>query len=161
MNVTDTFRNQYQLVRDARAALFAFCDDLSNEDFVQQIGSFGHGSIRHLLVHVANVYQFWITHNALHQKTTFFKPEDVVTMLDVPPLFRQVDQAMEAFFKQFDAHWNDTLTIHIQSQKKEIISTPLAIFTHVTTHEFHHKGQILSMSRHMGYTPVDTDLIRF
>jgi uncharacterized damage-inducible protein DinB len=34
------------------------------------------------------------------------------------------------------------------------------IFTHVITHEFHHKGQILSLSRHLGYTPVDTDIIR-
>ncbi|MCB0640529.1 MAG: ATP-binding cassette domain-containing protein, partial [Phaeodactylibacter sp.] len=36
----------------------------------------------------------------------------------------------------------------------------LKLFTHVITHEFHHKGQVLSFSRHLGYTPVDTDVLR-
>ena len=40
------------------------------------------------------------------------------------------------------------------------ITTPATIFADVTTHEFHHKGQILSISRHLGYVPVDTDIIR-
>ena len=161
MSTTDTLRHQYALATGARAALFTYCEDLSTEDFVQQIPSFGHGSIRHLLVHVANVYQYWIGHNALQQNQAFFKADDVVTMLDIPPLYRQVDKMMDAFFTQFDGRWNDILTIPIQSRQKEIVSTALAIFTHVATHEFHHKGQVLSMSRHLGYTPVDTDLIRF
>ncbi|MFI5159066.1 MAG: DinB family protein [Sphingobacteriales bacterium] len=38
--------------------------------------------------------------------------------------------------------------------------SPFELFTHVTTHEFHHKGQVVSMSRQLGYTPVDTDVIR-
>ncbi|MCB0624495.1 MAG: hypothetical protein KDC43_11415, partial [Saprospiraceae bacterium] len=34
------------------------------------------------------------------------------------------------------------------------------LFTHVVTHEFHHKGQILSLTRHLGFVPVDTDVMR-
>ncbi|MCB0535444.1 MAG: hypothetical protein KDD14_24780 [Saprospiraceae bacterium] len=44
--------------------------------------------------------------------------------------------------------------------EKEILAPPLRLFTHIVTHEFHHKGQILSLSRHLGYTPVDTDIMR-
>ncbi|MCU5378655.1 hypothetical protein OCA08_16075 [Bacillus cereus] len=44
-------------------------------------------------------------------------------------------------------------------QKKEPWSTtPLWLLTHTETHEFHHKGQIVSMARHLGYNPPDTDL---
>ena len=43
---------------------------------------------------------------------------------------------------------------------KMLPASPLKLFTHVITHEFHHKGQILSLSRHLGYVPVDTDVIR-
>jgi uncharacterized damage-inducible protein DinB len=39
-------------------------------------------------------------------------------------------------------------------------SSPLEVFTHVMTHEYHHKGQLLSLSRQLGYTPIDTDVIR-
>ena len=38
--------------------------------------------------------------------------------------------------------------------------TPLQLFTHTITHEFHHKGQVMSMSRLLGYVPVDADIIR-
>ncbi len=41
-----------------------------------------------------------------------------------------------------------------------LMVNPLQLFTHVITHEFHHKGQIMSLSRHLGYTPVDADIIR-
>ena len=34
------------------------------------------------------------------------------------------------------------------------------LFTHVVTHEFHDKGQILSLTRHLGFVPVDTDVMR-
>ncbi|WP_423227985.1 DinB family protein [Sabulibacter ruber] len=28
------------------------------------------------------------------------------------------------------------------------------------THEFHHKGQIPSLGRHLGFVPDDTDVVR-
>jgi uncharacterized damage-inducible protein DinB len=43
----------------------------------------------------------------------------------------------------------------------QLTVTALELLTHVTTHEYHHKGQVLTISRQLGYTPVDTDLIRF
>ena len=39
-------------------------------------------------------------------------------------------------------------------------ANPFKLFTHVITHEFHHQGQILPMSRQLGYIPVDTDVMR-
>jgi len=43
----------------------------------------------------------------------------------------------------------------------EVTATPLQLFTHVLTHEFHHKGQIMTMCRILGYTPVETDVSLF
>ncbi|TDH29325.1 hypothetical protein EXU57_00555 [Segetibacter sp. 3557_3] len=39
-------------------------------------------------------------------------------------------------------------------------ATPLQVYTHVITPEFHHKGQVLTLSRQQGYIPADTDIIR-
>ena len=38
-------------------------------------------------------------------------------------------------------------------------TTRIWLLTHTETHEFHHKGQIASMARHLGYVPPNTDLI--
>jgi uncharacterized damage-inducible protein DinB len=41
------------------------------------------------------------------------------------------------------------------------VCTPALILHHVLTHAFHHKGQIVSMCRILGYPAPDTDLNRF
>ncbi|MCP3027145.1 DinB family protein [Halobacillus sp. A5] len=44
-------------------------------------------------------------------------------------------------------------------QENEIELSVLWLMTHTITHEFHHKGQIVSIARRLGYEPVDTDLV--
>ena len=46
----------------------------------------------------------------------------------------------------------------VKWQEKPWSTTPLWLLTHTETHEFHHKGQIVAMARHLGYNPPDTDL---
>lgn len=42
----------------------------------------------------------------------------------------------------------------------EVISmTPRKLICHTITHEYHHKGQIVSMARLMGYEPPNTDIL--
>ena len=41
------------------------------------------------------------------------------------------------------------------------VRTPALILHHVLTHAFHHKGQIVSMCRILGYPAPDTDLNNF
>jgi uncharacterized damage-inducible protein DinB len=47
------------------------------------------------------------------------------------------------------------------SRNRQVSATPLQLFTHLLTHEFHHKGQIMTMCRLLGHIPPDTDVIRF
>ncbi|MEO7311313.1 MAG: hypothetical protein ABIX01_13000 [Chitinophagaceae bacterium] len=52
---------QYELVRQSRKALFGFCETMDPGDFIEPNSSFGRGgSARNLLVHISNVYQYWI-----------------------------------------------------------------------------------------------------
>ncbi|MEO7312132.1 MAG: DinB family protein [Chitinophagaceae bacterium] len=77
---------------------------------------------------------------------------------DTRALFDEVDAMMNAFIDSLkDAPLRD---IVYELNGVIISGSPLKLFSHVITHEFHHKGQILSLSRHLGYVPVDTDMIR-
>ncbi|MGI8600731.1 MAG: DinB family protein, partial [Chitinophagaceae bacterium] len=72
--------------------------------------------------------------------------------------FNSVDKLADEFIGVFQ---NDSFKeLKIIVNENTISKTPFELFTHVITHEFHHKGQILSLSRHLGYLPVDTDIIR-
>ena len=90
-----------------------------------------------------------------------YKNESFTNIQGIYALFGQVDQMMEKFLVHFKDRMDEPLAIPMTRLGKTINASPLTIFTHVITHEFHHKGQILSMSRHLGYKPIDTDVIRF
>ena len=151
-------RQQYELVKSSRVVLFDFCRSLSSQHFLIEHADFGRGSIRNLLVHVANVYQFWIGARVLGRDELFTPFDEVANMDQADVLYTGVNRLMDEFiqsvehtpFKQFTFERNG----------KRTNETALTVFTHVITHEYHHKGQILSMSRHMVYIPVDTDVIR-
>ena len=155
--LSDFAKEQYEFVKDSRNVLFEYCKTISEEDFVNQNNSFGRGgSMRNLLVHVANTYQYWIANLALKQNITYAEYESYKTIQEVVALFDAVDNFMEAFIFAIDQ--SDKITYKTEDIENSV--KPFKLFSHVITHEYHHKGQILSLSRHLGYIPVDTDIMR-
>lgn len=149
---------QYSYIKQSREVLLAYCATFSNANFLIENSSFGRGSIRNLLVHIANTYEFWIGKWALQRDTPFTPYESIATVSELQKLYLEIDSLMAAFFETFEGKEEGPIIVQIGG--KETQTTPLKLFTHVITHEFHHKGQVLSFSRHLGYTPVDTDVMR-
>lgn len=148
---------QYELVKSSRNVLFDFCKTISSDDFINQNTSFGRGgSMRNLLVHIANTYQYWIGNLVLKNDILYSEYEEYKNISDVIELFKQVDEFMAEFIRNMDLYKD----IDYQIQNIKSSAKPFKIFTHVITHEYHHKGQILSISRHLNYIPVDTDIMR-
>jgi|SRR5690606_27298055 len=153
------FKSQYQLVQQSRRILFDYCRGISREDLLNQNNSFGRGgSIRNLLVHIANTYEFWIVVHALKKDIPFTEYSTKNTMNEIEELFDSIDNQIIHFLNKYKSSKFDPIELKINGVKKE--TNAFELFTHVITHEFHHKGQILSLSRHLGYTPVDTDILR-
>lgn len=151
---------QYKLIQQSRAIIFEFCKTISADDFVNQNNSFGRGgSIRNLLVHVVNAYEFWILNNALNKNIINTEYSTISTVSEIETLYLSIDDGILEFIHQYKSTIYETMDLNIDRVDHEV--SPLELFTHVTTHEFHHKGQILSLSRHLGYTPIDSDIIRF
>ena len=71
---------------------------------------------------------------------------------------RRMFDAVDGFMNEFMQTANDA--IEYERNGAQNIDSPLKFFTHVITHECHHKGQILSLGRSLGYIPVDTDVLR-
>ena len=158
MGTSNFCEKQYELVCDSRRVLFDYCKAISEQHFVKEHSSFGRGgSIRNLLVHIANTYQFWIGQEYLKREMAFTEYTSVETMGDVAQLFRAIDKLIEEFLVAMKQ--NEDLATDMAITGKNS-SLAFKYFTHVITHEFHHKGQILSLSRQLGYIPVDTDVMR-
>lgn len=150
-------KEQYDLIRESRGVLFAYCRTISATDFITPNTAFGRGgSIRNLLVHIAHTYEFWMGKLALNKDIVFSEYEAYSNIDEVVKIFDFIDGVMDEFFDLVD------IETEIDYELNEVKSKvkPFRLFTHVITHEFHHKGQILSLSRSLGYTPVDTDVMR-
>ena len=156
--ICDLLTQQYALVMNARAALLTYCGQLTEEDFLTNTSTFGRGSIRNLLVHIANVYEFWLLRNVSKIKTDIRDFDSVNNITGCVTYFETVDQIVKNFIREFKDRYDEEISVTLGD--RSLMITPIQVFTHVITHEFHHKGQILSLSRHLGYSPIDTDIIR-
>jgi uncharacterized damage-inducible protein DinB len=151
---------QYEGVKGARHALFGYCRTMTPVDLHKNISIFNDNSILMLLTHIVNSYMHWVKFFDLQIPPLYFKDESVGDMDNVEHMFEQVDTAIGDFLSRYKTAYEEPFTKMHPSGDRFITTTPLMLYTHVITHEFHHKGQILTMSRLLGYTPVDTDVIR-
>jgi len=151
-------RQQYGYVKESRQILQEFCMKLSAEDFIRPSSTLNNKSVRDLFVHTANTYQFWIGKYGLQQDMTYTESQEIPDCSALRSLFGLIDRMMEAFLLRMENPAFAAVEIKIGQATQR--TEPLRLFSHVITHEYHHKGQILSISRIMGYTPVDTDIMR-
>lgn len=152
---------QYEMIRDARRILFEYCQSLKPEHLIYNHEAFAGKSIRYLLVHTANTYFYWLGHFAGFDSRGFSEADNFQSIEEVIELYKQTDTLVYDFLEKNKPDYESTITAMVPRGNFDLSLTPLELFTHVITHEYHHKGQILTMSRHLGYTPVDTDIIRF
>jgi uncharacterized damage-inducible protein DinB len=148
---------QYFLTLQARGATLAFVENSIGAEFSGAIAAFNNKSIRDLFVHNAACYLSWIDHFAFRQPKPNFKEGDFNTMTSIRQLYQLVDERTNAFMQRFGNNLDERISGDPVAWGAGS-ATALELFTHVMTHEFHHKGQILLMCRHLGHTPPDTDV---
>jgi uncharacterized damage-inducible protein DinB len=150
---------QYQLTCNARSVLIAYCTSIPQDDFVRSHPQVGNGgSIRNLLVHINNSYHSWLSRFALKEPFQKRVYTDLATLKNCENYFHLTDSLVKRFLDQFNNQYDQPLEGEIAG--RNFRAAPLQLFTHVVTHEFHHKGQILVLGRSWGYEPVDTDVLR-
>jgi uncharacterized damage-inducible protein DinB len=152
---------QYKNIRGARHALFTYCESMDNADLFKKVAAFNDSCISDMLLHIANTYISWLENLGLGGTLPFHENGDVKELKEIKILFEQADLFVNEFLKKYSDDYMRSLTREIKRKAITLTLTPLQLFTHVITNEFHHKGQILTMSRILGYIPVDTDVIRY
>lgn len=152
-------REQDDMVTGSRKVLLDYCDRIEQVRCPAENASFGRGgSIRYLLVHIANCYKYWIGQQALSKDQKVTASATMDNIATVRHVFEQVDTLVFEFLDHMAS--DSRKEIHHEIKSIRGSAPAFKLFTHIVTHEFHHKGQLLSLSRRLGYTPVDTDIMR-
>ncbi|MDR7071635.1 putative damage-inducible protein DinB [Fictibacillus barbaricus] len=154
----EVFESQYDWIQRTRESLFQYCETLSPSDYVKENETFGGDSIRNLHAHVADCYRVWLGNRALGKPLTPITPESINNVQEMREVFKETNNLVHEFLNEYKGKWNHTVQVTFNSGGSLEV-TPLWLFTHTITHEFHHKGQIVKVGRKLGYVPPETDLI--
>jgi len=73
--------------------------------------------------------------------------------------YDRADHHMERFLARFELALDEPVSGRVRWMPDPLVVTPRWLFTHTVTHEFHHKGQVVSLGRRLGYPPPETDLV--
>ena len=157
-------QTEYEWVKQTRELIFDFCRDLDPNDFSRQVDGFGFPSMRDSLLHISDCYHAWLgSYVLLKTKKPITTKEDMaeIGLDEIKARFDQVDLYVKEVFEVFLNHMDEPIQRKIPWRVDgELLSiTPGKLLMHTITHEFHHKGQIVAMARHLGYEPPSTDVL--
>ncbi|RYE37031.1 MAG: hypothetical protein EOP48_29155 [Sphingobacteriales bacterium] len=151
-------KEQYNYIRSAREVVLTHLTSLPETDLNSPVAAFNNKSISFMLVHICNVYIHWAGNYALGKGLQYHDEQKAFNLEGISTAFENVNELMDEFFTNFEGKLLEEITAKINGQM--VTGSPLKVFTHVITHEFHHKGQLMSMTRLLGSYPPDTDVIR-
>jgi len=151
-------RKQYGLLLGSRMVMFDFIEGELPGQITEPVAAFNDSNVRYLLVHIANTYKHWLGNFGMNAGLEFADESAINDITALRKVYVKVDRLVYDFLDKFGDVLDQPVINHLRGQ--ELALTPLQLFTHVLTHEFHHKGQIMTMCRLLGHTPPDTDIIR-
>ncbi|CAM3911227.1 DinB family protein [Cohnella lubricantis] len=155
----EILKQQYDYIRSARQNMFAFLEELPPQVLHQPVPEFGRGTILQTYLHVVDCYRFWLESFAFkkiaeHWDVTVHERADVKYARE---RFAEADELVQRFLDEYRDRWDGPIELDESWQGYPKAPTPLLLLTHAQTHEFHHKGQIVSMARQLGYPPPADD----
>jgi uncharacterized damage-inducible protein DinB len=144
----------------ANNRLFDVIEKLTPEQYMRDVKS-SHGSLHGTLVHLVGTEKVWLDRLRQKSNIVFLKPDDVHSFAEL----RSFWNAMREEWKQFigsltDDKLKETLTF--TSSRGDVFSNTYSqMLQQFINHSTFHRGQVVTILRQLGATPVGTDMILF
>jgi uncharacterized damage-inducible protein DinB len=155
MFTTEALREQHGRAHLSYDRLLDHVATLPAEALMTPLEGFGMPIMRNQLLHIADSEAFWLSRLEGHK----FQSWNYVAYTDVPAMraaFERVAAATRAYLEQLDdAALNAQLELTFDDGS--LTTTPALVLSHVITHGFHHKGQVVAMCRLLGHPAPNTD----
>lgn len=155
--MNDDLRLFYRLVQRTRDGVLDWLESLPHEVLNSERGDFAYGSLANIYSHIAHCYLIWLSRGGVGEVDGLPRAgstEELRAMFDL------VDRRVAQALAEFDAP-DETFRFTHENGWEETLSQRWLIL-HPITHEFHHKGQALSLARVLGHPhhgSPDTDLV--
>ena len=132
---------------------------LSAEQFTQNLQS-SFPSVRDTLAHIMLAEWIWL--ERWQGRSPAFPPSDgFPDLASIRTRWQKIETDLSAFVQKLFAADLDRI-VEYKNTKGNAFSNPMGqMLQHVVNHGTYHRGQITTMLRQLGATPLTTDLIAF
>ncbi|SDX51367.1 Uncharacterized damage-inducible protein DinB (forms a four-helix bundle) [Marininema mesophilum] len=153
--------HDYHWVKQIRGNLLNFCSELEPQDFTRQLDNFASQSIQEILLHIADCYHGWLGSFVLLKTQEPFIPKENRHSFGIEEIKQHFEHGDTFVDEVLKGPLDEPLKRPIpwRAGSELITRTPGQLLMHAVTHEFHHKGQIATIARQMGYGPPNTDVL--
>lgn len=150
----------YDWTQTSITLLLNHLSTIPSTEYAKEVPGFGFPTVRAQVIHILNCEGFWI--NTL--QAIPFDDEDPANwpaVSDARLLQSEVSIRTLNYLSRLSEE-NLIAPMELRFSDGDVaVRTPALILHHILTHAFHHKGQIVSMCRILGYPAPDTDLNQF
>ncbi len=119
--------------------MLGFIANEAGAQLVSPVKEFNGNTMGYLLVHIANTYKHWAANFAMKKQLPYVDENSVKNIATIQKLFDEADELMMQFLDNFP-DLDVKITNTVRSGTITITVTPLELFTHMITHEFHRRS---------------------
>jgi uncharacterized damage-inducible protein DinB len=154
---TKTIRLLWDYTKWADARALEAVSKVAPEKYAKDLGS-SHKSLRDTMVHLVSGQWIWLSRWKGTSPKAMWTTEEYPTIAALRERGAALHQEIEAFVAaQTDASLAKDVVY--QNTKGETLKFPLgALLLHMINHSTYHRGQVTTLLRQLGASPVPTDL---
>ena len=154
------FRTLYEYDSWANARVLNACQSLSHEQFTRDLGN-SFGSVRNTLVHILGAQMIWIARLTGGEPVGMPNPDGYPDLAAVRAKWAEVEPVLSSYVSGVTAEDAERM-LEYRNLKGIQFRDPIGnILQHLANHGSYHRGQVTTLLRQLGATPVSTDMIGF
>ena len=146
--------------RWANARTLSAAARLTPDQFTRDLGS-SFASVRDTLVHIYGAEWIWLARWKGTSPTTAIVAADIPDVAALAASWRTVEEEQAAFIKDLTDADIERLIEYANLKGDRFINPLGRLMQHLVNHSTYHRGQVTTMLRQLGATPVSTDLVTF
>jgi uncharacterized damage-inducible protein DinB len=156
----ETLRELYAFNRWANTKTLESVGPLTAEEYERGIGG-SFGSVRGTLVHLYGADWVWLERFRGRSPRAMPESDELATRESLAAKWREVQDAREAFLATLTPERLAGPLSYAGFDGKGFTRVLGAALFHVANHGTYHRGQVATLLRQLGKTPVSTDFTRY
>ncbi|HEY0674446.1 MAG TPA: DinB family protein [Longimicrobiales bacterium] len=160
MDRTAELRELYAFNRWANARMMSAIDQLTPEEFSRDLKN-SHPSVRDTVLHIMSSEWVWLARWLGTSPTGIPDEWQAYNLAQINTEWGALQSAQSAFVDQLRDHDLDRVVAYRNLKGEDHSNALWQLLRHMVNHSSYHRGQITTLLRQLGHTPVATDLVLY